>query len=71
LALGKKKKRIYKILISRISLSLFAYNIVSHINRDNQELQTLGGLFKNLECELHTLSIFLLAFMQILKNCKN
>jgi len=54
---GKEENRIYEALIARITLSFFAYNIVSYINRINHEPKTIGGLFKDLECELHTLSI--------------
>ena len=54
---GKEENRIYEALIARITLSFFAYNIVSYINRMSNEPKTIGGLFKDLECELHTLSI--------------
>jgi len=64
---GKEENRIYEALIARITLSFFAYNIVSYINRINHEPKTLGGLFEDLECELHTLSIAMEVFIQILE----
>jgi IS4 transposase len=63
---GKEENRIYEALIARITLSFFAYNIVSYINRINHEPKTIGGLFKDLECELHTLSIAMQAFIEIM-----
>jgi len=63
---GKEENRIYEALIARISLSLFAYNIVSYINRMHHEPKTIGGLFKDLECELYTLSIAMQAFIEIM-----
>jgi hypothetical protein len=39
---------------------------VSYINRINHEPQTLGGLFKDLECELTNLAISMEFFIQIL-----
>jgi len=63
---GKEENRIYEALIARITLSFFAYNIVSYINRMSNEPKTIGGLFKDLECELHTLSIAMQAFIEIL-----
>jgi hypothetical protein len=39
-----------------MTLSFFAYNIVSYIN----------GLFKDLECELYTLSIAMQTFIEIM-----
>ena len=62
---GKEENRIYEALIARITLSFFAYNIVSYINRINHEPQTLGGLFADLECELYTLAIAMETFIQI------
>ncbi len=50
-----EENRIYEALIARITLSFFTYNIVSYINRISHEPKTIGGLFKDLECELHTL----------------
>ena len=64
---GKEENRIYEALIARITLSFFAYNIVSYINRVNHEPKTLGGLFADLECELYTLAIAMEAFMQIME----
>jgi len=64
---GKEENRIYEALIARITLSFFAYNIVSYINRINHEPQTLGGLFADLECELYTLAIAMEAFIQIME----
>lgn len=63
---GKEENRIYEALIARISLSFFAYNIVSYINRMHHEPKTIGGLFKDLECELYTLSIAMQAFIEIM-----
>ena len=65
---GKEENRIYEALIARITLSFFAYNIVSYINRMHHEPKTMGGLFKDLECELHTLCIAMQAFIEILDN---
>ena len=63
---GKEENRIYEALIARITLSFFSYNIVSYINRMSHEPKTIGGLFKDLECELHTLSIAMQAFIEIM-----
>jgi IS4 transposase len=63
---GKEENRIYEALIARITLSFFAYNIVSYINRISNEPKTIGGLFRDLECELHTLAIAMKAFIEIL-----
>ena len=63
---GKEENRIYEALIARITLSFFSYNIVSYINRISHEPKTIGGLFKDLECELHTLSISMQAFIEIM-----
>ena len=63
---GKEENRIYEALIARMTLSFFAYNIVSYINRISHEPKTIGGLFKDLECELYTLSIAMQAFIQIM-----
>ena len=64
---GKEENRIYEALIARITLSFFSYNIVSYINRMSNEPKTIGGLFKDLECELHTLSIAMQAFIEIME----
>jgi len=63
---GKEENRIYEALIARITLSFFTYNIVSYINRITHEPKTIGGLFKDLECELHTLAIAMQTFIAIL-----
>ena len=63
---GKEENRIYEALIARITLSFFTYNIVSYINRISNEPKTIGGLFKDLECELHTLAIAMQTFIAIL-----
>jgi len=63
---GQEENRIYEALIARIALSFFTYNIVSYINRISNEPQTMGGLFKDLECELHTLAIAMQTFILIL-----
>ncbi|PPK56825.1 IS4 family transposase [Malaciobacter marinus] len=64
--LGKEENRIYEALIAKITLSMFTYNIVSYINRIKHEPQTLGELFRDLECELETLAISMQLFIQIL-----
>lgn len=64
--LGKEENRIYEALIARITLAMFTYNIVSYINRINHEPQTLGELFRELECELEALAISMQLFLQIL-----
>ncbi len=63
---GKEENRIYEALIARITLSFFTYNIVSYINRISNEPKTIGGLFKDLECELATLAIAMQTFISIL-----
>jgi len=63
---GKEENRIYEALVARITLSFFTYNIVSYINRINHEPKTIGGLFQDLECELHTLAIAMQAFIEIM-----
>ena len=63
---GKEENRIYESLISKITLSMFSYNIVSYINRIKQESQTLGELFRDLEYELEILAISMQLFIQIL-----
>lgn len=64
---GKEENRIHEALIARITLSFISYNLVSYINRINHEPQTLGGLFRDLECELHSLAISMEFFLQILQ----
>ena len=64
--LGKEENRIYEALIAKITLSMFSYNIVSYINRIKHEPQTLGELFRDLECELEALAISMQLFLQIL-----
>src|SRR5574344_912972 len=64
---GKEENRIYEALIARITLSFFAYNITSYINRINNEPQTLGNLFRDLECQLETLAISMELFLKILE----
>ncbi len=63
---GKEENRIYEAIIARITLSFFTYNIVSYINRIANEPKTIGGLFKDLECELTTLAIAMNTFISIL-----
>ena len=53
---NNKENRIFEALIARITLSFLAYNLTSYINRINNEPQTLGSLFKDLECQLETLA---------------
>ncbi len=64
--LGKEENRLYEALIARITLSMFTYNLVSYINRIQHEPQTLGELFRDLECELETLAISMQLFLEIL-----
>jgi len=64
--LGTEENRIYEALIAKITLSMFAYNIVSYINRIRHEPQTLGELFRDLECELESLVISMQLFIKIL-----
>ncbi len=47
-------------------IKMFAYNIVSYINRTKHEPQTLGELFRDLECELESLAISMQLFIKIL-----
>ena len=65
---GKEENRIYEALIARITLSFLAYNLTSYIIRINNEPQTLGNLFKDLECQLETLAISMELFLKILEN---
>jgi hypothetical protein len=55
--LGREENRLYEALIARITLSKFTYNLLSYINRIKHEPQTLGQLFRELECELEALAI--------------
>ena len=64
---GKEENRIYEALVARITLSFFAYNLTSYINRINNEPQTLGNLFRDLECQLEALAISMDLFLQILE----
>ena len=64
--LGKEENRLYEALIAKITLSMFTYNLVSYINRIQNEPQTLGELFRDLECELETLAISMQLFIEIL-----
>lgn len=64
---GKEENRIYEALIGRITLSFFTYNIVSYVNRINNEPKTIGGLFADLECELSTLAISMQFFITMLQ----
>ena len=64
--LGCEENRIYEAIIAKITLSMFAYNIVSYINRIKHEPQTLGELFRDLECELEALAISMQLFIKIL-----
>jgi len=64
--LGKEENRLYEALIAKITLSMFTYNLVSYINRIQNEPQSLGELFRDLECELEALAISMQLFLQIL-----
>jgi hypothetical protein len=50
---------------------MFTYNVLTYINRMKHEPQTLGQLFRNLECELEALAISMQLFLQILTNIAN
>jgi len=63
---GKEENRIYEALVARVSLSFLTYNITSYLNRINHEPQTLGELFKDLECELTNLAISMEIFIELL-----
>ncbi len=63
---GKEENRIYEALIARMTLSFVTYNVVSYINRISHEPKTIGGLFKDLECELAMLAIAMEKFIEIL-----
>lgn len=65
---GKEENRIFEAIIARITLSFLAYNLTSYINRINNEPQTLGNLFRDLECQLETLAISMEFFLKILEN---
>ena len=64
---GKEENRIYEAIIARITLSFLAYNLTSYINRVQNEPQTLGNLFRDLECQLETLAISMELFLKILE----
>lgn len=64
--LGKEQSWLYESLIANITISMFTYNIVSYINRIQHEPQTLGSLFRDLECELEALAISMQLFIEIL-----
>lgn len=68
---GREENRLYEALIARITLSMFTYNLLSYINQIKHEPQTLGQLFRNLECELEALAISMQLFLQILTNIAN
>jgi transposase len=65
---GKEENRIYEAIIGRMTLSFLAYNLTSYINRINNEPQTLGNLFRDLECQLETLAISMEFFLKILEH---
>jgi hypothetical protein len=69
--LGREENRLYEALIARITLSMFTYNLLNYINRIKHEPQTLGQLFRDLECELEALAISMHLFLQILTNIAN
>ena len=48
------------------TLNRVTKSIVSYINRISHEPKTIGGLFKDLECELSTLAIAMQTFISIL-----
>lgn len=63
---GKEENRIYEAVIGRITLSFLTYNLVSYVNRIENEPKTIGGLFEDLECQLTALAISMDIFLQIL-----
>lgn len=65
---GKEENRIFEAIIARITLSFLAYNLTSYINRIQNEPQTLGNLFRDLECQLETLAISMKLFLKIFEN---
>ncbi len=69
--LGREENRLYEAIIARITLSMFTYNVLTYINRMRHEPQTLGQLFRDLECELEALAISMQLFLQILTNIAN
>lgn len=69
--LGKEENRLYEALIARITLSMFTYNLLTYINRIRHEPQTLGQLFRELECELEALAISMQRFLQMMTNIAN
>jgi len=69
--LGREENRLYEALIARITLSMFTYNLLNYINRIKHEPQTLGQLFRDLECELEALAISMQLFLKILTNLAN
>jgi hypothetical protein len=69
--LGREENRLYEALIARVTLSMFTYNLLTYINRIKHEPQTLGQLFRDLECELEALAISMQLFLQILTNIAN
>jgi SRSO17 transposase len=69
--LGREENRLFEALIARITLSMFTYNLLTYINRIKHEPQTLGQLFRDLECELEALAISMQLFLQILTNIAN
>jgi hypothetical protein len=60
-----EQRLFYEALIARITLS-FTHNLVGTINRLDHEPQTLGELFRDLECELEALAISMQLFLEIL-----
>ncbi|WP_187647651.1 hypothetical protein [Nitrosophilus labii] len=65
---SKEENRVFEALIARITLSFLDYNLTSYINRINNEPKTLGELFRDLECQLETLTISMELFLIILEN---
>ena len=65
--LVKKKIEFMKHSLLGLLYLSFAYNLTSYINRINNEPQTLGELFRNLECQLETLAISMELFIKILE----
>ena len=61
-SVGQEEIRLHEVMIARITLSLFTYNLVITVNRFHHEHKTLGELFRELECELEALAISMRLF---------
>ena len=64
--LGREEHRLFEALIARWTLSMLSYNLLNYLRRIQNEPQTLGELFRDLECTLRTLAISMELFLKIL-----